>query len=385
MPATPGRFSATPGCPQVSLSRCASWRATRSVEPPAGNGTTMRTVLLGKGSAARAATATTAAATQQAMASLRVGMSVEAEGSNNRAGRPRPRWVEALSQMRRGGARAIEAPCPGMLKCAGHCAPRAVSSAVERSPHTGEVAGSKPAPPTSRLATGSIAQRSPTSESRLTNSMGDVFVPLTRPQQESNDSALWFAFQGSRMLVEAASTDAGVVPRCLDLEQIGLKVRRTQYLGLLDGQHCYSAELDDESAAPPGMAFEGLRGLLGQFDDTLIGVASRAFQGMDWDRKHQFGGQCGAPTRARANERARDCPNCRISSYPKICPAMMVLVTRGREILLGRKFSFAKNRYSALAGFVEAGESLEQTIAREVREEVGVEIGAVHYFGSQSW
>jgi NAD+ diphosphatase len=215
--------------------------------------------------------------------------------------------------------------------------------------------------------------------------MGDVFVPLTRPQQESNDSALWFAFQGSRMLVEAASTDAGVVPRCLDLEQIGLKVRRTQYLGLLDGQHCYSAELDDESAAPPGMAFEGLRGLLGQFDDTLIGVASRAFQVMDWDRKHQFCGQCGAPTRARANERARDCPNCRISSYPKICPAMMVLVTRGREILLGRKFSFAKNRYSALAGFVEAGESLEQTIAREVREEVGVEIGAVHYFGSQSW
>ena len=75
----------------------------------------------------------------------------------------------------------------------------------------------------------------------------------------------------------------------------------------------------------------------------------------------------------------------RLSVYPRINPAIMVLITNGREILLARKPAFPRNRFSALAGFVEAGESLEETVARESFEEVGVEVRNIRYFGSQSW
>jgi NAD+ diphosphatase len=82
---------------------------------------------------------------------------------------------------------------------------------------------------------------------------------------------------------------------------------------------------------------------------------------------------------------ARACPSCRFTSYPPVSPAVMVLITRGRELLLARKAAWPAGRYSAIAGFVEPGEMLEDTVVRETREEVGVEVGALRYFGSQSW
>jgi len=87
----------------------------------------------------------------------------------------------------------------------------------------------------------------------------------------------------------------------------------------------------------------------------------------------------------KAGERARECPACGYVAYPRVSPAMMVLVTRGREMLLGRSTRFPPGRFSALAGFVEPGETIEDCIRREVREEVGVEVTNPVYFGSQSW
>jgi NAD+ diphosphatase len=133
------------------------------------------------------------------------------------------------------------------------------------------------------------------------------------------------------------------------------------------------------------MAWHGLRTLFGRFDEVLVGVASRASQVIEWDRTHQYCGRCGSPTAVRSDERARACPSCRLTVYPRINPAIMVLITNGRQILLARRPSAPNNRFSALAGFVEAGEALEQTVAREVREEVGVEVKNIRYFGSQSW
>jgi NAD+ diphosphatase len=87
----------------------------------------------------------------------------------------------------------------------------------------------------------------------------------------------------------------------------------------------------------------------------------------------------------KPGERARECPACGYVAYPRVSPAMMVLVTRGREMLLGRSTRFPPGRFSALAGFVEPGETIEDCIRREVREEVGVEVTNPVYFGSQSW
>jgi len=118
---------------------------------------------------------------------------------------------------------------------------------------------------------------------------------------------------------------------------------------------------------------------------SLFGAAGRAFQIVEWDRSHQFCGRCGTRTREKTNERAKECPACGYVVYPRMSPAMMVLVTRGRDVLLARANRFPTAMYSALAGFVEAGESIEDCVHREVLEEVGVQVNNLRYFASQSW
>lgn len=119
--------------------------------------------------------------------------------------------------------------------------------------------------------------------------------------------------------------------------------------------------------------------------EALFALAGRALQLLDWRKNHRFCGHCGSPTQAQANELAMRCPSCGLLAYPRISPAIMVLVRRSGRLLLARSPRFKPGVYSALAGFVEAGETLEQCTAREVREEVGIEITNLRYFASQSW
>jgi NAD+ diphosphatase len=133
------------------------------------------------------------------------------------------------------------------------------------------------------------------------------------------------------------------------------------------------------------MSFEGLRTLFSVLDDDHFALAGRALQLLQWDRDHQFCGRCGTPTVAKRDERVRVCPACKLSAYPRVAPAVMALVHREKQILLARSLHFPPGMYSALAGFVEPGESLEQCLAREVAEEVGVRIRNSRYFASQSW
>jgi len=106
---------------------------------------------------------------------------------------------------------------------------------------------------------------------------------------------------------------------------------------------------------------------------------------VNWDHTHQFCGQCGTPTVYRTAERARECPSCGLLSFPRVSPAIIVLVERGRQFLLARNHRFPPGRYSIIAGFVEPGETLEQAVAREIREEVGIQVSQIRYFGSQPW
>jgi len=158
------------------------------------------------------------------------------------------------------------------------------------------------------------------------------------------------------------------------------------YLGVLGGLACWAAEAPADAPPPPaGHAWEGLRTLFSVLDDAHFALAGRAIQLVDWDRSHRYCGRCGTPTEAKAEERARVCPACRLSAYPRIAPAVMALVRREGEILLGRSPHFPPGMYSALAGFVEPGETLEQCLAREVEEEVGVQVSRIRYFASQPW
>lgn len=114
-------------------------------------------------------------------------------------------------------------------------------------------------------------------------------------------------------------------------------------------------------------------------------IAGRAVQLVEWARTHRHCGRCGTPTVAQDHERAMKCPACGLLAFPRLAPAMITLVTRGDQALLAQGVQFRGPMYSCLAGFVEPGESLEDAVVREVREEVGVEVGNVRYWGSQPW
>jgi NAD+ diphosphatase len=214
--------------------------------------------------------------------------------------------------------------------------------------------------------------------------MNNQYVPLFVAPQERSEPALWFAFRRAEILVVNGSS-VPELPCCADLSEHGLTPRRHQYLGLYDGRHAYAAELSEEHALPEGWALVGLRDLFALVETPVAHLTGRAYQLLEWDRNHQFCSRCGTPTVLRDDERSRSCPACKYTTYPPVTPAIMILITHGRRLLLARKKAFPAGRFSALAGFVEPGEMLEDTVIRETREEVGVEVKNIRYFGSQPW
>ena len=211
------------------------------------------------------------------------------------------------------------------------------------------------------------------------------FIPAIALVGEPTPRHWSLAFVDGKLLLpeDDPTTLAPLAPLApLALHGWQLQAELRHYLGRLDGLDCWALRL---AAAPPGWRPVPLRTAMMSFTETLAGLASRAAQVLDWDRSHRFCGVCGTPTEHQEGERARRCPACGHTAYPRLCPAMRALVWRPGEVLLARAPRFAAGMYSALAGFVEAGESIEDCIRREVAEEVGVQIDQLRYYGSQSW
>lgn len=141
-----------------------------------------------------------------------------------------------------------------------------------------------------------------------------------------------------------------------------------------------------EGLPPPvGTAFHGLRAAIPLLDDAELRAAGRARQLLEWREQHRFCGRCGRETVLGQGDGALRCPGCGLSAFPRVSPAVIVLVHDEERLLLGRSHRFPPGMYSTLAGFVEPGESAEEALHREVREEAGVEVEDLRYFGSQSW
>lgn len=151
------------------------------------------------------------------------------------------------------------------------------------------------------------------------------------------------------------------------------------YLGELDGEPCFAIDGPAEGEPVP------LRELFGALTDDEFGVAGRALGLTAWDRDFRFCGRCGAPTERSTTERVRTCTRCGHGAYPRLSPAVIMLVERDGKALLARNARFTRPFYSTLAGFVEVGETLEQAVAREVAEEAGLAVDDIRYFGSQPW
>ncbi|MCP4400876.1 MAG: NAD(+) diphosphatase [bacterium] len=211
------------------------------------------------------------------------------------------------------------------------------------------------------------------------------FAPSVTAPEDLSLEAWWCIFQENRLLVNQRE-DSIDLPSARELAELGVEALRTQYLGTLDERPCYSAEVEANSVLNlPGFSWLDLRKLFYSLPEELFLLAGRAFQVMNWERTHQYCGQCGQLTQPSGHERARVCPQCGLTQYPRISPAIIVAISNGRSILLAHAPRFPEGLYSVLAGFVEAGETFEECVRREVQEEVGVEVTDIRYFGSQPW
>ena len=204
------------------------------------------------------------------------------------------------------------------------------------------------------------------------------FVPAHAMPAALPATALVFAFRGDRILVGGDEKTPSILTHC-EFAATGLD-GPGHYLGEYQGVHCVARTLAEDANEVDGLRYAGLRSLFFAIPEPLVAIAARAFQVIEWDRTHRFCGRCGTRTRDKPGERAKECENCGYVAYPRVSPAMMALVTRGRDLLLARAHRFPQGMYSALAGFVEPGETIEDCIVREVREEVGVEVTKLRVF-----
>jgi NAD+ diphosphatase len=138
-------------------------------------------------------------------------------------------------------------------------------------------------------------------------------------------------------------------------------------------------------AAGSPLPLRGLRDAAATLPREDIGLAAHAAALLNWHRRHGFCSACGAPTDVAGGGILRRCPACGTEHHPRTDPVVIMLVTDGDRVLLGRQAGWPSGRYSALAGFVEPGESLEEAVAREVSEETGVAVGPPRYVSSQPW
>jgi NAD+ diphosphatase len=210
------------------------------------------------------------------------------------------------------------------------------------------------------------------------------FEPGVDAGAEPADDAVCFVFRRGELLI-AASRSEGALPRYTEIQVVRERIVRANLIGWLDQQPAFAIELDEEAADLQPLEFRPLRGAFGVLDERTWMVAGMAAQVVEWDRSHQFCGRCGSRTEYVTNERGKRCPVCGLVAYPRVSPAVIVLVERGDEALLARGPHLAAGMYALIAGFVEVGESLEDAVRREIREEVGIEVDRIEYFASQSW
>jgi NAD+ diphosphatase len=214
--------------------------------------------------------------------------------------------------------------------------------------------------------------------------MDSLVVPSAGPPDDVKKPAWWFLFSGHKMLVERS--DGGIrIPFLAHPEDAGLAVGERYFLGLCSEVQCWCGELSASTELNPGTELRGLRGLFDDLEECVFRLAMRASHIVDWSGKNRFCGRCGSALDENKEVRAKECPRCGLAVFPRISPAVIVLVERGDRVLLARATRFKENLYSVIAGFVEPGESLEETVKREVKEETGIDVGDIRYFGSQHW
>jgi len=213
--------------------------------------------------------------------------------------------------------------------------------------------------------------------------LGAAFVPAKRGGKPESGEGHWLLVQDQHLIVvvgETPSVPQGPRPA------IGDAAGEPFWLGTWNGHPCWTAALPATIALPPGLARETLVPMRGtRLPDDLLSLGGMAMQALHWESTSAHCPRCGAPTERIVGEWGKKCRACDYEHYPHLHPATIVLVRDRDRVLLTRKTGWAPNRYALVAGFVDNGESLEACVAREIKEEVGVDVDDIAYVGSQNW
>ena len=194
----------------------------------------------------------------------------------------------------------------------------------------------------------------------------------------------WFVFQGDRLLLPIHHDKNNLLTDDM-LDTLRQSLSRQHLLSELDAYSVHCAELNDTIVLPNHLELHYMRKALELLGTEWYSIATRAYTIMTWDRNHQFCGRCGHSTEKKPGLFERLCPVCSLVFYPRISPSIIVMIRKDDHILMARSPHFPPGVYGLIAGFVEAGESVEETVHREVKEEVGLEIKNLRFFGSQPW
>ncbi|MDG2061484.1 MAG: NAD(+) diphosphatase [SAR86 cluster bacterium] len=208
-----------------------------------------------------------------------------------------------------------------------------------------------------------------------------IFIPENI--NTSNNQKIFLIIRGQEVLEDGISGQVALLAED-DLKWSSLELLSEHFLGYLDDKALYAAELSQSSNLLDNTKMSTMYALLGRVADSLFTALSRAVQIVEWYRSNQYCGKCSKSLQEDEKERAMKC-SCGNLVYPRISPCVIVLVTKGEELLLAHNKNFPGNFFSTLAGFIEPGESAEHSLRREVLEEVNIEIENIIYYGSQSW
>ena len=214
--------------------------------------------------------------------------------------------------------------------------------------------------------------------------LGATFTPAKRGGTPSVTEGHWIILQDQNLIVrrvgDTPMLPRGACPAGLDALTPPL------WLGTWQDTPCWVATLPTDAKIPAGLHAETVVPMRGtRLPDELLSLGGMSLQAVWWESTSGHCPRCGERTARIDGEWGKRCPRCEYEHYPHLHPSTIVLVRDRDRVLLTRKAGWAPNRYALVAGFVDNGESLEGCVAREIKEEVGVDVKDITYVGSQNW
>lgn len=191
-----------------------------------------------------------------------------------------------------------------------------------------------------------------------------------------------FLFNSDTLLLKV-NGDEFELPRRKDLPEISNETEKT-FLFALNDIPCFVI-WDDIEVKRPSFVYKEIGVFRTLTNKEIAWVILAGYHLRNWYTQNRFCGNCGSKTQQKINERALVCTKCEATVYPKISPAVIVAITSNNKILLARNTNFTSGWYSLIAGYTDIGETLEETVVREVKEEVGLDVKNIRYYKSQPW